>query len=681
MTLTTQLSTVTYPGAGSTGPFPFTFRVMAATHLVVTRTIAAVPTVLTLGVDYTVTGIGNRTGGSVLLTTALAVGQSIEIERVVPLTQLTSLRNQGAYYPETVEDALDYLMMVAQQIAQSGGALTIATPSSGPFGSWSSAVTYVVNDTAVSGGIIYRCILGHTNHAPPNATYWEVFVTSTIDELDAAGFGVVGNGVNDDTAALQAALTAGAAQNRVVTCGKKVVKITGALAMAGPGLVFDTVSYGNAADPGILVTGAGYTALTVTGTPSQMRFTLYGSGNTANGIYFNNANFMQVQKIRVFNLDGFGVKFDRLWDSFVADISVELCGNATNYAFSMNGAGDTCNASRIGRLQVERANRKAIYIDPTSINCAFGPIHSERAVANAADVTWDIGASRSVFDALRLHATVPANAKIQLHGENSTYNAVHADGDIAVELDASSFGTLTFNSPNFNAVLTKTVSILTTNHSGRIVVNGGQIGTLNTGAEVARILAGTFIGVDFTTVTIGDVGNPGDPKILQFYGCKIGTLSSASANSAASFYSCAIAEGGNLLEYHTVLGPGTVVACAGTLGARGCVTSRGATINANVLIASGATWLGYGTRFNGTLGQTANCSSLMDSGCYATGAVTGLGIPTSQPSVQAQVGAVWRKGQRHHNLAPAAGGAPGWVCTTEGGTGVFVFKAESNLAP
>lgn len=37
---------------------------------------------------------------------------------------------------------------------------------------WSGATDYVVGDVVSSGGVFYYCVLAHTNHAPPNATYW-----------------------------------------------------------------------------------------------------------------------------------------------------------------------------------------------------------------------------------------------------------------------------------------------------------------------------------------------------------------------------------------------------------------------------------------------------------------------------------------------------------------------------
>jgi hypothetical protein len=37
---------------------------------------------------------------------------------------------------------------------------------------WSGATAYVIGNSVLQGGIVYYCILAHTNQSPPNATYW-----------------------------------------------------------------------------------------------------------------------------------------------------------------------------------------------------------------------------------------------------------------------------------------------------------------------------------------------------------------------------------------------------------------------------------------------------------------------------------------------------------------------------
>src|SRR5215468_5039020 len=41
-------------------------------------------------------------------------------------------------------------------------------------GAWSAATAYVPYDSVSDGGSSYVCIVGNTNQAPPNATYWSV---------------------------------------------------------------------------------------------------------------------------------------------------------------------------------------------------------------------------------------------------------------------------------------------------------------------------------------------------------------------------------------------------------------------------------------------------------------------------------------------------------------------------
>ena len=48
-------------------------------------------------------------------------------------------------------------------------------------GAWNSGTPYVINDVVSLSGSSYICILGHTNHTPPNATYWNVVANKGTD--------------------------------------------------------------------------------------------------------------------------------------------------------------------------------------------------------------------------------------------------------------------------------------------------------------------------------------------------------------------------------------------------------------------------------------------------------------------------------------------------------------------
>lgn len=117
MTISSTSSRMQYTGNGSVSTYSYTFRIIAASDLVVTRTdLSGNQTPLALTTDYTVAGAGISSGGSITLVAGnLAAGFGLTILRVRPLTQTADIRNQGAFYPETYEDALDDLVMKDQQ--------------------------------------------------------------------------------------------------------------------------------------------------------------------------------------------------------------------------------------------------------------------------------------------------------------------------------------------------------------------------------------------------------------------------------------------------------------------------------------------------------------------------------------------------------------------------------------
>lgn len=52
-------------------------------------------------------------------------------------------------------------------------------------GAWDSGTDYAVNDVVTLNGSSYICVSGHTNHTPPNTTYWQVLAAKG-DPGDAA---------------------------------------------------------------------------------------------------------------------------------------------------------------------------------------------------------------------------------------------------------------------------------------------------------------------------------------------------------------------------------------------------------------------------------------------------------------------------------------------------------------
>jgi hypothetical protein len=121
MTITTQVYHIHYVGNGSTAVFSYPFKVFEAGDLEVvqTDTATAVATTLVLTTDYSVTGVGVETGGTITLVAGvLAVGQLLTIRRRVDLVQEAVYTDGDSFPAQAHEDALDYGVMIDQQLQE-----------------------------------------------------------------------------------------------------------------------------------------------------------------------------------------------------------------------------------------------------------------------------------------------------------------------------------------------------------------------------------------------------------------------------------------------------------------------------------------------------------------------------------------------------------------------------------
>ena len=134
MTVSTTTSRADYTGNGVTTTFTVPFYFLDNSHLLVMRTVIAtgVSTTLVLGSDYTVTGAGVSSGGSIACTVAPTAAQTISILRNVPLTQLTHYVENDPFPAASHERALDQLTMEVQQINETvSRAITLPPATSG----------------------------------------------------------------------------------------------------------------------------------------------------------------------------------------------------------------------------------------------------------------------------------------------------------------------------------------------------------------------------------------------------------------------------------------------------------------------------------------------------------------------------------------------------------------------
>jgi|GEM_PF-2239432 len=122
MTVSSTACTARFHGNGSPGPFLFGFRFLVNSDITVTKINSqGTPLVLIEEVNYTLVGAMGYAGGTVTLKSPLVSGETLEIARTVSELQPLDLRNQGGFFPEAVETALDRLTMVVQQRGGSSG--------------------------------------------------------------------------------------------------------------------------------------------------------------------------------------------------------------------------------------------------------------------------------------------------------------------------------------------------------------------------------------------------------------------------------------------------------------------------------------------------------------------------------------------------------------------------------
>jgi hypothetical protein len=129
MTISTTTTYVERDGNDTATEFSFPFPIFSDTEIIVTKIASdGTETVLVIGSgssNYTVQVSRYPGSGSITYpasgSTKLATGESLRIQRVTNKTQLSQLRNQGGYHPETVEGILDRLTMIAQENSEATG--------------------------------------------------------------------------------------------------------------------------------------------------------------------------------------------------------------------------------------------------------------------------------------------------------------------------------------------------------------------------------------------------------------------------------------------------------------------------------------------------------------------------------------------------------------------------------
>lgn len=339
--------------------FPYTFKILDASHLqVIVNGVT-----LTLGVDYTVDGVGNDAGGNATLTTALSGGQSVVLMRNMPYARSTDFQNLGDFLSTTVNADQDAPVLMIQQLAEAiaralvlnpasalnvSGQLPLPTP--GNLLGWNSDGTGLVSIDPSNGGsdLTLRTQLANaTRDAAFGAKLVGYTGAGASSQLRTVQDGLrdrvsvltycKGDGVTDDGAQLQACVNE--------NTGKEIWIPAGVTCVVGQTIRLPSNTHLRIDGTIFLKNGTSKSVVTIAGGSSNVTIDGFGviDANRANqdvisgphpGLYIepSGANNIRIRNITITNAISWAFNAVSCYDVIVERVTTSYSGASTEFA-------------------------------------------------------------------------------------------------------------------------------------------------------------------------------------------------------------------------------------------------------------------------------------------------------------------------------------------------------------